>query len=68
MSEESQNNSKAEVILSTQLKKKSTTANHPPVRLPSSICDAVTKVLKGYDWTLVTTANKQSSASKQKLH
>ena len=33
-----------------------------------SICDAVSKVLKGYDWTLVTTTNKPNSSSKQKLH
>jgi len=39
-----------------------------PARLASSICDAVAKVLKGYDWTLVTTTTKQSSSIKQKLH
>ncbi|XP_054160798.1 transcription factor Sox-10-like [Oppia nitens] len=33
-----------------------------------SICDAVSRVLKGYDWTLVTTTTKPSSASKQKIH
>ena len=38
------------------------------MRLASSICDAVAKVLKGYDWTLVNTATKQNSSIKQKLH
>ncbi|RWR99540.1 Transcription factor SOX-8-like protein, partial [Dinothrombium tinctorium] len=49
-------------------KKKSNTNHHAAVRLPSSICDAVTKVLKGYDWTLVTTVTKQNTISKQKMH
>ena len=33
-----------------------------------SICDAVSRVLKGYDWTLVTTTTKPNSSSKQKIH
>ena len=33
-----------------------------------SICDAVSRVLKGYDWTLVTTTAKPNSSSKQKMH
>jgi hypothetical protein len=33
-----------------------------------SICDAVSRVLKGYDWTLVTTTTKPNSSTKLKLH
>ncbi|XP_025016416.1 transcription factor Sox-8-like [Tetranychus urticae] len=38
------------------------------VQLASSINDAVTKVLNGYDWTLVTTASRSASTAKLKIH
>ena len=34
----------------------------------SSLYDAVSKVLKGYDWSLVTTAARKTSTAKQRLH
>ncbi|XP_053212145.1 transcription factor Sox-10-like [Panonychus citri] len=37
-------------------------------QLTPSISDAVTKVLNGYDWTLVTTSSKSTSSAKLKIH
>ncbi|XP_074600957.1 uncharacterized protein LOC141854986 [Brevipalpus obovatus] len=34
----------------------------------SLLYDAVSKVLKGYDWSLVTTAARKTSTAKQRLH
>ncbi|XP_023214252.1 transcription factor Sox-9-B-like [Centruroides sculpturatus] len=37
-------------------------------RFPPTIRDAVTRVLKGYDWTLVPTPSRPSSSEKRKPH
>ncbi|XP_074600961.1 uncharacterized protein LOC141854989 isoform X2 [Brevipalpus obovatus] len=49
-------------------KKCNRNGDQQPVRLAASISDAASKVLKGYDWSLVTTTTRKTSTVKQQLH